>query len=108
MDLKQNIHDLANRFFEDAVKWRRQIHVNPELAFNEHETAKLITDVLDDIGIDYNSKIAKTGIVAIIEGNNPKSKTIALRADMDALPIYEENEVSYKSKNEGNNACMRT
>ncbi len=85
---------------------RRTIHANPELSFQEFETANLISDFLEKNGIEYRKGIAKTGIVGMIKGRNPEKKTIALRADMDALPITELNEVDYKSKNQGKmHAC---
>ncbi|HEY0899682.1 MAG TPA: M20 family metallopeptidase, partial [Sphingobacteriaceae bacterium] len=75
-------------------------HANPELSFHEHETSAFVASKLDALGIPY-SKMADTGIVALIKGHLPSDNVIALRADMDALPILEANDVSYKSKNEG-------
>lgn len=85
---------------EKLIAIRRHLHANPELSFEEFETMSFVAQQLDSIGIPYTKGIANTGIVAIIEGNN-KDKFIALRADMDALPILEKNEVSYKSCNDG-------
>ncbi|MCB0805662.1 MAG: amidohydrolase [Bacteroidales bacterium] len=102
----QEIKKYSEVFFDEIVELRRRIHKNPELAFEEHETAALISDFLKQNNISHTTGIAKTGIVALIRGNNPDLNTIALRADMDALPIYEKNEVDYKSKNEGKmHAC---
>lgn len=84
----------------DLVAWRRQIHQYPELGFKEHLTSEFIAKKLEEWGIDHQTKIAKTGIVAIIEGKQP-GPVLAIRADMDALPIQEENEVSYKSCHQG-------
>jgi len=91
---------LAKEFKNDLVKFRRYLHENPELSFREFETSKYIQQQLKDIGIEY-TVMATTGVVAIIKGKNPASRVIALRADMDALPITEQNEVDYKSKNIG-------
>ncbi len=84
----------------EIVKWRRSLHQRPELGFQERLTAQLIRDRLSEWGIDYQAKIAKTGIVATIEGKRP-GKVLAIRADMDALPIQEENEVPYRSQHDG-------
>jgi amidohydrolase len=89
------------------VEWRRQLHQCPELAFQEQLTAEFVTQKLTDWGIPHQTGIAKTGIVAAIAGiQNPKSqiqkpKVLAIRADIDALPIREENEVPYKSQHDG-------
>ncbi len=80
------------------VAMRRDLHQHPELFFQEIRTAKKITEHLDELGIEYATGIAKTGVVAHLGEGAP---VIALRADMDALPIFEANEVSYKSENEG-------
>lgn len=102
----QQVKQLAAEVFAEVVELRRTIHQNPELAFEEHETAALVTAFLDKWGIKYQKNIAKTGVVATIEGNDPTSKTIALRGDMDALPIHELNEVDYRSANDGKmHAC---
>tara|TARA_B100000945_G_C20380691_1_gene597085 strand:+ start:80 stop:1252 length:1173 start_codon:yes stop_codon:yes gene_type:complete len=82
------------------ISTRRKIHQNPELAFNEFETSKLIAKRLKSLNIKFETAIGKTGIVATISGSNNK-KTIALRADMDALPIQETSKIPYKSKNDG-------
>ncbi len=79
---------------------RRHIHANPELSFEEHNTAAYVRQVLEGYGL-RPVPMAETGLVALIEGKDPGKKTIALRADLDALPIREANEVAYKSRNEG-------
>ena len=99
--LKEKIKSLASAYAGDVLDIRRYLHQYPELSFKEVGTAAFIASKLDEIGISYESGIAKTGIVALIRGNNPESKTIALRADMDALPIIEKNDIAYRSKNEG-------
>lgn len=84
------------------VEWRRQLHQKPELGFQERLTAQLVSRKLQAWGIDHETGIAETGIVAIIQGNQPGGeKVLAIRADMDALPIQELNDVSYKSQHDG-------
>lgn len=95
------IKELAKQFAEDTIQIRRHIHANPELSYEEYETAKYVAVQLRALGIEPKEGVAGTGLTALIEGKNPDSKTVALRADMDALPIEETNDVPYKSKNEG-------
>jgi len=83
------------------VELRRSLHQRPELGFQEKLTAQLISDRLSEWKIDYQAGIAETGTVATIEGKNPSSKVLAIRADIDALPIQEENKVSYRSQHDG-------
>ncbi|WP_299755634.1 M20 family metallopeptidase [uncultured Pontibacter sp.] len=94
------IKQLAKAYAPDTVQVRRHIHANPELSFEEYNTAAYVKQVLEQYCIEAES-MANTGVVALIRGKNPEKKTIALRADMDALPIVEANEVGYRSKNEG-------
>lgn len=101
MDLLAKIKGLAEDNAGSVVASRRYIHSHPELSFQEYKTAKYISDRLRDIGIDPQEGVANTGVTALIKGKNPKKKVIALRADIDALPIIEANEVSYKSQNIG-------
>ena len=101
MSLLDRIKSLADQKFKQVVDIRRDLHAHPELSFEELETSRRVCDVLDGLGIHYKDQVAKTGIVATIEGKNPGSRTIALRADMDALPIIETNEVDYASTNHG-------
>lgn len=82
------------------VQWRRQIHQHPELAFEEQLTSAFLAKKLTEMGIEHQTGIAKTGIVATIRGSRP-GPVLAIRADMDALPIQEENEVSYCSQHSG-------
>lgn len=98
--LLQQIKELAAKYSQDNIVIRRYLHSHPELSYKEFETSKFIQQKLAELGIDF-TVIATTGIVAIIKGKNAESRTIALRADMDALPITEENEVDYKSQNLG-------
>lgn len=95
------IKTLAKQFAEDVVQIRRHIHANPELSFQEFETAKYVAEQLRALGIEPKEGVAGTGLTAIIQGKNPESKTVALRGDMDALPILEANDIDYKSTNEG-------
>lgn len=104
--LRPEIQTLQN----DLVTWRRQIHQRPELGFQEEITAKLITDLLSEWGVDYKASVAQTGVVAVIEGQGEsaaeKSPVLAIRADMDGLPVQELNEVPYCSVHEGKmHAC---
>jgi hippurate hydrolase len=99
--MKQRIKELAKQYAPEFIAIRHHLHSHPELSFQEFETSLFIQQKLDEFGVRYTSGIAGTGIVAIIEGKNPSSKTIALRADMDALPIVEANDVSYKSQHTG-------
>lgn len=96
-----SIRQLAAQYFPEVQAIRHHIHANPELSFQEHNTAAFIADKLKSWGISHTTGVAGTGVVGIIEGNNPGKKCIALRADMDALPIQEANETSYRSKNDG-------
>lgn len=101
MNLKDKISQLAEKYYDQVVDIRRYLHQNPELSFQEHQTSKYIASLLNAWNLRYKTGIANTGIECILEGKNPGKKIIALRADMDALPISEENNVSYKSKNNG-------
>lgn len=96
-DLKNKIKELSSNYHSEIIDIRRHIHANPELSEKEIKTADFIAAKLDEYGIAYEKGIADTGVVGLIKGKNPNSKTIALRADMDALPIIEENSCEYKS-----------
>ncbi len=101
MNLKQTIKDLTQKYYSEIVDIRRHIHQNPELSFEEHNTSKYICSKLDEYGIPYKSGYVKTGIVGTIKGKNAGKKVIALRADMDALPIVENEGNPFKSCNKG-------
>ena len=101
IDLKEKIKQLASEYFTEVQEIRHYLHQHPDLSMQEHQTAKFIMDKLDSFGISYQPGIAKTGIVAIIHGMHGGEQVIALRADMDALPITEANDVFYKSINPG-------
>ena len=98
--LLQQIKDLASKYAADTVAIRSHLHANPELSYQEFETSKFVQSKLQEIGIEFEV-IATTGVQAIIRGKNPESRVIALRADMDALPIQEENDVRYRSQKPG-------
>lgn len=101
MDLKNKINHLAEKYFDQVTEIRRHLHKHPELSFKETETSKYIISLLKKWEIRFESGIADTGIVAYIEGKNPNKKTLALRADMDALPVTEQNNIPFKSVNNG-------
>lgn len=98
--IKNKVQELAAHIFNDVVAYRQHIHANPELSFKEFETSLFIKDKLKKWGIEYTD-CANTGVVGLIKGNLPSDKVIALRADMDALPIHEANDKPYRSKNHG-------
>jgi len=98
--IKNKVQELAAHIFNDVVGYRQHIHANPELSFKEFETSLFIKDKLKKWGIEYTD-CANTGVVGLIKGNQPSDKIIALRADMDALPIHEANDKPYKSRNHG-------
>ncbi|MBK6835908.1 MAG: amidohydrolase [Bacteroidetes bacterium] len=100
-DLLENIKRAAKQNFEKIKFIREHLHAHPELSFKEFETAKYISKLLTEFGIEHTTGHVKTGIVGVIKGNSSATKTILLRADLDALPITEQNNVPYKSKNEG-------
>ena len=99
--MQEKIKSLSEKYVARVIELRRQIHANPELSWQETETSKLVAHELMRCGIEVQTKMAKNGVVGILKGNNAESRCIALRADMDALPITEENNVEYCSKNEG-------
>ncbi len=95
------IKQLAEQLHPEVIAIRRHLHTHPELSFNEYETSAFVQKKLTEYGIPFQNGVADTGVVGFIKGKNPDSRSIALRADMDALPILEENDVPYKSQNEG-------
>jgi amidohydrolase len=98
--LQQKIKEAAQRYAAEFIDIRRHLHAHPELSYQEFETSKFVQQKLASYHIPFEIK-ATTGVVGIIEGKNPSSRIIALRGDMDALPISEENNVPYKSTNHG-------
>lgn len=104
-DLLARMKEIAHAQHAELVNIRRHLHENPELGFEEVATAQYIADYLAGLGLEVTRQVAKTGVVALIRGAWP-GKTVAIRADMDALPIQELNEVPYKSKHQGKmHAC---
>jgi hippurate hydrolase len=98
--IKESIQQLAKKYAAEFIEIRHHLHANPELSYKEFETSAFVQKKLTEFGIAFEVK-ATTGVVGLIKGKNPDKKIVALRADMDALPITEENDVGYKSKNVG-------
>ena len=97
MALVDSVKELSEKYFDDTVENRRHLHAHPELSYKEHNTAKYVAKQLRAFGLEPIEGVADTGVVATVLGKNPSKQVVALRADMDALPIQEKNEVSYKS-----------
>jgi amidohydrolase len=96
-----NVRELSEKYKNELISYRREFHQNPEISWQEVRTSKRVEEELNKIGID-TERVANTGIVGTIKGKDHSKKTVALRADMDALPIQEANEgITYKSKNKG-------
>ena len=91
-DFERSISDVESK----VIKWRHHIHQNPELSNREFKTAELVASHLTSLGIKVTTGVAHTGVVGILKGNKP-GKVVALRADMDALPVTERNSLPYKS-----------
>ncbi|MFN5477714.1 MAG: M20 family metallopeptidase [Sphingobacteriales bacterium] len=98
--IAKRIKELAASYAPDIIAIRHHLHAHPELSYKEFETSAFVRRQLDAYGIPWKI-MADTGVVGIIEGRNPSSRVIALRADMDALPIHEENQVPYRSVHPG-------
>ncbi|MFO7952586.1 MAG: M20 family metallopeptidase [Bacillota bacterium] len=98
-----DFNETAKTIHKDIINWRRDLHRTPEIGFDLDQTSAYLRERLDEMGISY-SLAAKTGIVGLIEGENP-GPTLALRADMDALPIAEETGLSFASTNGNMHAC---
>src|SRR5215472_2850305 len=98
------IADRIKAFHDEMTKWRRDLHAHPELGFEEHRTSAFVASKLAEFGCEVHRNIGKTGVVGVLRtGNGP---SIGLRADMDALPIYEANDIPYRSKHDGRmHAC---
>jgi len=88
-------------FHADLTAWRRDLHANPEIAFEEHRTAAVVAAKLEEFGIEVHRGLAGTGVVGTLKGNQPGDRSIALRADMDALPMPEANSFEHASRNAG-------
>lgn len=98
--IKEKIQQLSKNIFNEVVANRRHLHSHPELSFHEVETSAFVAGKLDALGLQCQ-KMADNGLVALIKGEKPSDKVVALRGDMDALPITEANDVPYKSQNAG-------
>ena len=98
--IKESIQQSAKKYAKEFIDIRHHLHANPELSYKEFETSAFVQQKLNEWGIPFEVK-ATTGVVGLIKGKNPGNRIVALRADMDALPITEENDVDYKSKNNG-------
>jgi amidohydrolase len=98
MSLLEKIKSLSLQHSAQVIESRRHIHANPELSYQEYNTAKYVAQQLREFGLAPQEGIATTGLIVEIKGKNPEKKSIALRADMDALPIFETSDVPYKSK----------
>ena len=98
--LIDKIRKHASEITDTVIGYRRHLHARPELSFKEYETSAFIKSRLDEMGIEWQP-MAGTGVVAIVKGTQPSERVIALRADMDALPITEANAVEYTSQNTG-------
>lgn len=95
------ISQKAKEIFSESNRIRNTIHANPELSFQEYETSKFVAAELTKLNIPFTQGMAGTGIIALVEGKNPAKKCLAIRSELDALPITEINDAPYKSKNEG-------
>lgn len=98
---KEKIKALAGKFAPEIVACRRHLHMYPELSFHEVRTQEFVEQKLKEYGLLNMKRMAKTGVVVLLEGKNPGKKVVALRADLDALPIQETNSADYKSKHDG-------
>jgi hippurate hydrolase len=98
--LAEKIQTLASKYADEFIQVRHHLHAHPELSYREFATSSFVQEKLAEMGIPFQV-MSETGVVAIIEGKNPTKRVLALRADMDALPIQEENEVAYRSVNNG-------
>ena len=98
--IKERIRDLASKYHSEFIEVRHHLHAHPELSYQEFETSSYIQSKLKELGVPFEVK-ANTGVIGLLKGKNPESRVIALRADIDALPILEANDISYVSKNKG-------
>jgi hippurate hydrolase len=96
----ERIQALAKQIAPQVIEWRRHLHAHPELSYQEFETSAFVQEKLKQLDIPYQV-MSTTGVVGLIRGKDPDSRIVALRADMDALPITEETALPYKSMNEG-------
>ncbi|MGD2147726.1 MAG: amidohydrolase, partial [Anaerolineae bacterium] len=90
----------AEALRKQLINWRRDFHRHPELAFQEHRSAKIVADTLSELGYDIETGVARTGVVALLRGEQ-SGPVVMARFDMDALPVLEANETDYASQNQG-------
>src|SRR6516164_5885571 len=106
---RMRVMPIINRiaeFHAEMTQWRHQIHAHPETAFEEHKTAELVAGLLESFGVSVDRGIARTGVIGTLKGSLPGDRAIALRADMDALHIEEQNDVPHASRHRGRmHAC---
>ncbi|MCG9881759.1 MAG: amidohydrolase, partial [Bacteroidia bacterium] len=95
MEVALKIKGAAAELASELLAIRRHLHSNPELSFQEYNTVAFVKAQLENMGIHNIKSLAQTGLEVLIEGKNPAKKVLALRADMDALPIVEANDVPY-------------
>ncbi len=100
MSASARLSSPVEEYADDAIETRREIHRHPELGFEEHQTAELVSEKLRSWGLDVQENVAETGVVGLLEGSGD-GPTVLLRADMDALPIHEENDLPYRSQKNG-------
>src|SRR5699024_10085844 len=98
--MKNKVFNKIDALYDEMVELRRDFHMYPELSFEEVETARKIAEYQEALGLEVRRNVGGNGVVATLRGKKP-GKTVAIRADFDALPIEEENDVPYKSKNPG-------
>ncbi len=101
MDILRQIQSLSEKYSGRVISQRRHLHANPELSYQEFGTAKFVAEELREMGLEPREGVGTTGVMVEIKGRNHTAKTVALRADMDALPIHEQNDVSYRSRVDG-------
>src|SRR6266851_1291721 len=93
-------------FQPEMADWRHEVHAHPETAFEEHQTAELVAGLLQSFGIAVDRGVARTGVIGTLAGSRPGGRAIALRADMDALPIQEKTALPHASQHQGRmHAC---
>ena len=98
--------DSIRRFHSELTGIRRDLHAHPELSFTEERTSRVVAEYLRKLGIETHTGLAKTGVVGVIAGKNKSSRSVGLRADMDCLPMHEQNSFPHKSRHEGRmHAC---
>ena len=102
--MRPTTKEAGGRYAEEVIALRRRLHRHPELSGQEHATSQVIQEKLEEHGIPFTAGYAKTGVLGIVEGDRT-GRTVALRADMDALPIQEENDHDFVSENEGVMHC---